>query len=121
MSETLQFDPQDEGEPPSSRLLNSSDILYVDGRRSWDMRREVNDSASTRIYLQLCMQIQAQQSREDVDTDAIAVRRSELQRIIPTPQPPQEVVAKLGRLSRAKRYVGRIASYLAFRKTGVHQ
>ncbi len=51
MSETLQFDPQDEGEPPSSRRLRSSDILYVDGRRSWGVGREANDSASTRIYL----------------------------------------------------------------------
>lgn len=121
MSETLQFDPQDEGEPPSLRLLNFSDILYVDSRRSWAMKREVNDSASTRTYLQLCMQIQAQQSREDVDTDAIAVQRSELRRIIPTSQPSQEVISRLSRFSKVKKYVGKIAAHLAFHKTRIHQ
>lgn len=116
MSETLQFDPQDEGEPPSSRRFRSSDILYVDGRRSWGLGREANDSASTRIYLQLCMQIQAQQSREDVDTDAIEVQRSEALRLNPDPQPSQEVVARPGRLSKVKQYIGKIAAHLAFHK-----
>lgn len=81
MSEVLQFDPQDDGEPPSPNFLNY-DITAE--RRPWAVDREDHDDVFN--YMDLALSFVDRQKPEDIAADTAAInlvniRRAELERI----------------------------------------
>lgn len=80
MSETIQFDPQDDGEPPSPDFANYDLIAE---RRPWGMSLENCDDIYD--YMKLTTELSNRQSSVDraIDTDTLHLeylRRAELER-----------------------------------------